>query len=98
MKKKKKNIYEFCLANNIYQNVNRSSYYFTLYGVKYRVSNHLPPKSKRHKDLVYIKAGGWRLMQIYTDLKYGHKLDGKGKRIVDKQNKDKKKSSKKDEG
>ena len=33
-------ISSFCLENGIYQSSNQDSYYFTLNGKKYRVSNH----------------------------------------------------------
>ena len=34
----------------------------------------------READVVYIHASKTRIMEIYNDLKAGHKLDGKGRR------------------
>ena len=92
---------EFCSAHGIEQSARGDSYYFTLNGTKYRVSNHSveasnraaydPVTGERRRDLyhaggrqdgvVYIHAGKTRIMDIYTDLAAGYKLDGRGNRV-----------------
>ena len=93
-------INSFCSAHGIEQSSNGDSYYFTLDGQSYRVSNHSVESSNAHaynslgvqvrdfyhpggreKNTVYIHASKTRIMDIYTDLKNGNKLDGHGNRI-----------------
>ena len=83
----------FCQQNGISQSSSSDSYYFTINGHDYRVSNHSPEASyanshgryhqndgsgDRDKDVTYINAGKTRIEQIYNDLKAGKKLDGNG--------------------
>lgn len=93
-------IEEFCRENNIKQSRNGDSYYFTLNGINYRVSNHSVEASNaaaydnltgeqrrevyheggRESGTVYIHASKTRIIEIYTDLKAGYELDGRGYR------------------
>jgi hypothetical protein len=77
-------IEDFVKANGITQSYNGDSYYFTLNGINYRVSNHSPESSPYHdgreKKTVYIHASKTRIIEIYTDLKNGYELDGRGNR------------------
>ena len=41
-------IAQFCADNGIYQSMSGDSYYFTLNGIEYRVSNHTVAASNRH--------------------------------------------------
>ena len=91
---------DFCRENAIERSKSSDSYYFTLNGQKYRVSNHTIATSNRgaynefgekirekyhsdkeEDDTVYITAGKTRIIEIYTDLKNGYKLDRRGNRI-----------------
>lgn len=94
-------IREFCEINNITTSKNNDSYYFTVNGINYRVSNHTIESSNsvafdyinrfqkrdlyhndyRNPNTVYIHAGKTRIVDIYTDIINGYKLDGKGNRI-----------------
>lgn len=82
-------IEEFCRQNNISQSSAGDSYYFTINGQKYRVSNHTPEASYRNSggkwhengredDTIYITAGKTRIREIYNDLKAGKKLSARG--------------------
>lgn len=79
---------EFCNENNITASKSNDSYYFTLNGKNYRVSNHTIEKrelyhdTKRDNNTVYIHAGKTRIIDIYNDLKAGYELDGKGYKIT----------------
>lgn len=92
--KEMKEIEDFCTKNNIIASKNNDSYYFTLSGTSYRVSNKaafdidtgmykrdLYHETERKDDTVYIHVGKTRIMDIYNDLKAGYKLNGKGYRI-----------------
>ena len=79
----------FCRENAISQSKTGDSYYFTLNGINYRISNHSVEASYRNsggawhtegrqEDTVYIHAGKTRIREIYTALKNGEKLDGRG--------------------
>lgn len=91
----------FCRENGIDASANRDSFYFTVNGQKYRVSNHSVEASNaaaydeirgktreayhdggRKQDVIYIHASKTRIMDIYTDLKNGVTLDGRGYRKV----------------
>lgn len=91
---------KFCSVNGIEKSYSSDSYYFTIEGQKYRVSNHsvetsnskafnefgeqireIYHKDGRTEDTIYIHASKTRIIDIYTDLKNGYKLDGKGYRI-----------------
>lgn len=92
-------IENFCLENGIEKSYSSDSYYFTIQGQKYRVSNHsiessnrgaydslgnkIRPEyhsSERDNDVIYIHASKTRIIEIYTDLKNGYILDGRGYR------------------
>jgi len=83
-------IEDFCVKKNITQSYNGDSYYFTLNGTNYRVSNHSPESSQYHdgrdKKTVYIHASKTRIIEIYTDLKNGYILDGRGNRKGERKN------------
>ncbi len=87
----------FCKQHNIDKSRSGDSYYFTLHGTDYRVSNHSIEASNagainylgaqvrdlyhpegRHVDTVYIHASKTRIIEIYTALVNGVKLDGRG--------------------
>jgi hypothetical protein len=85
----------FCAENGISSSRTNDSYYFTLNGKKYRVSNHTVDRSNRKAydffgnqvrekyhgeddDLICITAGKTRIVEIYTLLKSGAKLDKRG--------------------
>ena len=82
----------FCNTNNIQMSNKRDSYYFTLNGKKYRVSNHTREASnynsgKKYHDIdneefICITAGKTRIIQIYNDLKNGFELNDEGYRIL----------------
>lgn len=72
---KMQEIKEFCLQNKIEVNSTNDSYYFTINDQKYRVSNHA---SKKNDDIFHIHASKLRIIEIYTNLKYGVDLDHKG--------------------
>lgn len=88
---KMKEIEEFCAKNSIDASLSKDSYYFTIRGQKYRVSNHSVESSSRchpgyHRggrqpDVKYIHASKTRIIEIFTDLKDGWVLDGHGKRV-----------------
>ena len=90
----------FCRKNAIDHSKSSDSYYFTIDGQNYRVSNHTIAASNRgaynefgeqirekyhgnkeDDDVIYITAGKTRIIEIYNDLKAGHKLDRRGNRI-----------------
>ncbi len=82
-------IEQFCSENGISNSYSNDSYYFTLNGTSYRVSNHSVESSyknsggKYHQDgrndeTVYIHASKKRIMEIYTNLQNGLQLDNKG--------------------
>lgn len=81
---KMKEIDVFCEQNGISASRTQDSYYFTVNGVKYRVSNHSIHSSPYHEDkepdVVHIHASKTRIMEIYNDLMAGYELDGHGKR------------------
>lgn len=87
----------FCAEHGIDMSSSGDSYYFTVNGQKYRVSNHSVESSNAHAynalgekvretyhqdgrkdDTIYIHAGKTRIVEIYTALKAGKKLDGRG--------------------
>jgi hypothetical protein len=77
----------FCGDHAIEQSRSGDSYYFTLNGIQYRVSNHSVESSRpeyhpngREADTVYIHASKTRVVEIYTDLLNGYALDGRGRR------------------
>lgn len=80
---------KFCKDNNISQSLSSDSYYFTINGQEYRVSNHSVEASNRNShgkyhsdgrkdDVIYIHASKTRIMDIYNALKDGKQLDGRG--------------------
>ena len=80
---------EFCKNNNISKSKSSDSYYFSLNGKNYRISNHSVEasylnsngqhhKSGREKDVTYIHASKTRIIDIYNSLKSGKDVDGKG--------------------
>ena len=93
-------IEEFCEKNNISRSASSDSYYFTINGEDYRVSNHTQKASDRgmyrngekvresyHRkaDGTYeydrrheITAGKTRIIEIYTALSEGKRLDKRG--------------------
>ena len=81
---------DFCEENGISQSSTSDSYYFTLNGQKYRVSNHTIFASnynsgQDYHDLsdtseIQITAGKTRIIQVYNDLKAGYELDKRGYR------------------
>jgi hypothetical protein len=80
-------VQSFCDDNCIQYAVSLDSFYFTLHGQKYRVSNHRIPANSYHHptgyqdDVIYITAGKTRIEQIYTDLKNGKQLNKRGEVI-----------------
>ena len=83
---------QFCTDNKISSSASSDSYYFTINGQRYRVSNHSVESSCRNshgkwhtggreEEVIYIHASKTRIMDIYNDLKVGHKLDGRGNRV-----------------
>ena len=67
------NIAVFCNENGIIHSSTMDSYYFTVNGQQYRVSNHsVESNTKYHDgrkdDTVYIHAGKTRIIEIYTAL------------------------------
>jgi hypothetical protein len=88
-KQKMNEIDDFCDENGIIQSASSDSYYFTLNGQHYRVSNHSVEASYQHshgqyhtsgreEDTIYIHAGKTRIIDIYNNLKAGKELDGRG--------------------
>lgn len=75
-------IESFCIENGISQSTRGDSYYFTVNGQSYRVSNHSPESSPYHNgrddDVKYIHASKTRIREIYNNLKEGYELDGRG--------------------
>ncbi len=82
----------FCVANHIDHSASYDSYYFSIAGQKYRVSNHSIAQSVANgardyhpdgcrDDTIYILAGKTRIIDIYNGLKAGYKLDGRGRRV-----------------
>ena len=79
----------FCTENGIIQSSSSDSYYFTIDEQSYRVSNHSVEASRYHShgkyheegrkdDTIYIHASKTRIIEIYTALQAGKKLDGRG--------------------
>lgn len=99
-KEKMDAIDSFCKDHNIEQSSSSDSYYFTINGQDYRVSNHTIEASNKHAystigfetiqtrplyhpngreaDTIYITASKTRLIEIYTNLEKGLKLDKRG--------------------
>lgn len=84
---KMQEIDDFCCQNGIDCSISKDSYYFTINGQNYRVSNHSVEASRanggyhlegRRADTIYIHASKTRIIDIYNNLKDGKKLDGKG--------------------
>ena len=78
----------FCDVNGITQSRAGDSYYFSINGKDYRVSNHTVEASgeRYHPEgrlpgVVYIHASKTRIMDIYNDLKAGYTLNGRGYRV-----------------
>lgn len=82
----------FCAEHGISASSKGDSYYFSVGGQEYRVSNHSVERSYansggvyhedgRREDTVYIHASKTRIIDIYNDLTAGYKLDGHGYRI-----------------
>lgn len=93
-------IEDFCDENGIIRSSSSDSYYFTINGERYRVSNHTQRASDRgmyrngekvresyhrNEDGSYeydreheITAGKTRIIEIYTALANGKKLDKRG--------------------
>lgn len=78
----------FCFENGISKSLSSDSYYFSIEGQEYRVSNHSVESSLpeyhpygREKEVRYIHASKTRIIEIYNDLKNGYELDGRGRRI-----------------
>lgn len=77
-------IADFCFANNIVQSSRGDSYYFSVNGQKYRVSNHSAESSTmyhpngRDADTIYIHASKTRIREIYKAITDGLKIDGRG--------------------
>lgn len=101
---KMQEIEKFCDENGIIQSSSSDSYYFSLNGQKYRVSNHSLDASNRHafneyyiqvrdlyhpdilkekKEEIQILASKTRIIEIYTNLKNGKKLNKRGYVIND---------------
>lgn len=93
-------IRDFCTENGISMSASGDSYYFTINGQRYRVSNHSIEASNAHAyndlgekiretyhdggrkdDTIYIHAGKTRIIELYTALKAGKKLDGRGNEV-----------------
>ena len=72
---------QFCIENNIEHVEHGGSYKFELNGKKYIVTNSSLPKELRLKGVTYFFAGQTRLIQIYSDLKAGRRLDNRGRRL-----------------
>ena len=82
-KRQMNEIESFITEHGISASASRDSYYFEIAGQKYRVSNHAVESSPYHPfgrldDVIYIHAGKTRLIEIYTALASGKKLDGRG--------------------
>ena len=80
-------ITDFCAAHGIERSRAGDSYYFSVAGQKYRVSNHSVESSRaeyhpngREEDTIYIHSGKTRIMDVYNDLCAGYQLDGRGRR------------------
>lgn len=77
-----KDIEEYCRENDISRSTTSDSYYFTINGQKYRVSNHSVESSSWHngrlEDTIYIHASKTRIIDIHKNLLQGYKLDGFG--------------------
>ena len=73
---------EFCKVHGISKSYSSDSYYFTLNGIEYRVSNHSVESSPYHcgriRGVQYIHASKTRIIDIYNDLLQGYALDGHG--------------------
>lgn len=97
---KMREIDEFCAENGIIQSRTSDSYYFTIHGERYRVSNHTQKQSDKGmfnsagvkvresyhmKDGKYeydreheITAGKTRIIEVYTALKAGKRINKRG--------------------
>jgi hypothetical protein len=95
--KKMNEVDSFCNEKGISNSSSNDSYYFSIDGKDYRVSNHSIESSNkkafndlgekvrdkyhddaRDEDVIYIHASKTRIMEIYTNLENGLKLDGFG--------------------
>jgi len=82
-KQRMNEIESFISENRIDASASRDSFYFEIAGQKYRVSNHAVESSPYHpfgrlEDVIYIHASKTRLIEIYTALAAGKKLNGRG--------------------
>ena len=94
---KMQEIDDFCREHGIAQSSTGDSYYFTINGQRYRVSNHTVAQSNRgaydwtgekvrniyhpngeDDDVIYITASKIRIIDIYSMLVAGRKLDRRG--------------------
>ena len=87
-KQKMDEIERFCEAHGISSSISMDSFYFTINGQNYRVSNHSVESSPhwhpfgRLGDVTYIHASKTRLIEIYTALMDGKKLNGNGQVVA----------------
>lgn len=66
---------DYRVSNHTIEASNRAA--FNEFGQQVRALYH----TEDYTDTVCIFAGKTRIIQIYNDLKAGHKLDGRGRRI-----------------
>lgn len=92
-----KTLRAFCAENNISSSRSGESYYFALNGKKYRISNHTIDSSDAgaydrngeqirglyhyDADLICYTASRLRVIEIYTALQAGKKLNARGKEV-----------------
>jgi hypothetical protein len=82
-KEKMDEIERFCEVHGISSSISKDSYYFTVNGQNYRVSNHSVESSPYHPfgrldDVKYIHASKTRIMKIYNNILAGKELNGHG--------------------
>lgn len=87
-KQKMDEIHSFCKENEISYSSTSDSYYFSLNGIDYRVSNHSVESSKYHGDgkeyrkyTFCIHASKTRLIEIYNKIKEGKNINHRGEVI-----------------
>lgn len=66
----------FCAAKNILSDGNKDAYFFDVNGIDYRVANYAGPKNTTTN--VYIYASKTRLIEIYTAIENGLRVDRRG--------------------
>ena len=79
---------KYRVSNHSVEKSNAEAYGVDPFTGFYEKKRELYHPEGREDDTIYIHASKTRIIEIYNDLLSGHKLDGRGNRIIEKKNKD----------